>query len=203
VDAGRAPGTSTADAARIGRLEREVKELKRANEILLAASSFFASPGVGLAFAVVVAFVDDHKARFGVQPICRVLSAHGVKIAPSGYYAHKARPASARSVRDGELTALIRGTYSDPDKGCGVYGYRKMWPQLRRDGLPVARCTVARLMRAAGLAGVVRGRQFRTTRPDPAATRPPDLESGDGERGAATVLAVRDCRPGNNQAASC
>ena len=76
---------------------------------------------------MVVAFVDGHKARFGVQPICRVLTAHGVKIAPSGYDAYKTRAASARSVRDGALTVLIVQTHADPDKGRGVYGYRKMW----------------------------------------------------------------------------
>jgi putative transposase len=122
-----------------------------------------------------VAFVDEHRDQFGVESICRVLSAHGVKIAPSGYYAHKARPASARTVRDAELIGLIETVHADPDKGRGLYGYRKMWHQLTREGHPVARCTVARLMRAAGLRGVVRGRQFRTTRPDPAAMRPPDL----------------------------
>ncbi len=141
---------------------------------------------------MVVAFVDGHKARFGVQPICRVLTAHGVKIAPSGYYAYKTRAASARSVRDGALTVLIVQTHADPDKGRGVYGYRKMWHQLRRDGHPVARCTVARLMRAAGLRGVVRGRQFRTTRPDPAAARPPDLVRRDFSAGHPNALWLVD-----------
>jgi len=122
-----------------------------------------------------VAFVDGCRGRFGVEPICRVLTAHGVKIAPSGYYAFKKRPASARAVRDARLTELITQVHADPQRGRGLYGYRKMWHQLRRDGVPVARCTVARLMRAAGVRGAVRGRRFVTTRPDPAAVRPPDL----------------------------
>jgi putative transposase len=126
-----------------------------------------------------VTFVDEFRDRFGVESICRVLTAHGVKIAPSGYYAHKRRVPSARRLRDAELADLIAEAHADPDRGRGCYGYRKMWHQLRRDGVVVARCTVARLMREAGLHGVVRGRRFVTTRPDPAAVRPPDLVNRD------------------------
>lgn len=119
-------------------------------------------------------FVDDHKDRFGVEPICRVLSEHGVPIAPSTYYAHKTRPRSARSVRDTELKKVIAEVHADRTKGRGVAGYRKMWHLLRRDGHPVARCTVARLMRELGLRGVVRGQRVRTTVADQAADRPGD-----------------------------
>jgi putative transposase len=117
--------------------------------------------------------------RWGVEPICTVLSGHGVKIAPSTYYAHLARPASARSVADAALLPEIVRVHSSPAIGRGLYGARKVWHQLRREGTVVARCRVERLMRAEGLAGVRRGRPFVTTRPDPAASRPPDLVDRD------------------------
>lgn len=120
-----------------------------------------------------MAFIDAHRDRFGVEPMCRVLSEHGVAIAPSTYYAAKHRPRSARAVRDAELVAEIRRAHFEV--GRGLYGARKVWHQLRRDGIVVARCTVERLMRAEGLHGARRGRRFTTTRPDPTANRPPDL----------------------------
>jgi len=123
-----------------------------------------------------VAFIDAHRDRFGVEPICRVLTGHGVKIAPSTYYAAKSRPPSTRALRDAELLAEIRRLHGDRDRGRGLYGARKVWHQLRREGIGVARCTVERLMRSAGLRGVTRGgRKVITTRPDPVAARPPDL----------------------------
>ena len=79
------------------------------------------------------AFIDDHKGRFGVEPICRVLTAHGVKIAPSTYYAAKTRPASARAVRDALLLVEIVRVFSDRDLGRGLAGVRKVWRLLRRD----------------------------------------------------------------------
>jgi putative transposase len=124
---------------------------------------------------VVAAFIDEHRDRFGVEPICRVLTEHGCKIAPSTYYAHKTRPPSARAVRDAELVAAIREVFFDRAKGRGVSGARKIWRLLRRDGVQVARCTVERLMRREGLRGAVRGRRVVTTRSDEAALRPPDL----------------------------
>jgi len=126
-----------------------------------------------------VAFINDHKARFGVEPICRVLSEHGCPIAPSTYYAHRARPASARSVRDAEVLVEITRVHLDPKIGRGLYGVRKVWHQLRREGHRVPRCQVERLMRGAGLRGVRRGKRFVTTRPDTAASRPPDLVNRD------------------------
>ena len=123
---------------------------------------------------MVVQFIDDHRARFGVEPICRVLTEHGVKIAPSGYYAFKTRPASARSVSDAELIVQIERVFWDRDRGRGVSGARKIWRLLRREGLTVARCTVERLMRQRGLRGIRRGKQFITTRPDESALRPAD-----------------------------
>jgi len=120
-----------------------------------------------------VAFIDEHRDRFGVEPICRVLAAHGVAIAPSTFYAAKTRPPSARAVSDEAWLVEIRRVHGEV--GRGLYGARKVWHQLRREGFVVARCTVERLMRAEGLQGAVRGRRFRTTRPDETSARPADL----------------------------
>ena len=128
---------------------------------------------------MVVEFIDGHKDRFGVQPICRVLTEHGCTIAPSTCYAHRARPVSARSISDAALLVQIRRVHSDPTLGRGLYGVRKVWHQLHREDIAVARCTVERLMRSAGLQGIRRGRKFVTTRADPAASRPPDLVDRD------------------------
>jgi putative transposase len=126
-----------------------------------------------------VAFVDDHRERFGVEPICRVLSEHGIQIAPNSYYAHKKRPRSARALRDERVLAEIVRVHADPMIGRGLYGIRKVHAALARqggvDGQPVSRRQVERLMRTAGLTGARRGRRFVTTRLDPAAARPPDL----------------------------
>jgi putative transposase len=128
---------------------------------------------------VVIAFVDEHRDRFGVAPICRVLSEHGVPIAPNSYYAHKTRPASPRSLRDGRVLAEIERVHADPLLGRGLYGVRKMHAALGRqggvDGAPVSRRLVERLMRGAGIQGARRGRRFVTTKADAAAARPPDL----------------------------
>lgn len=126
-----------------------------------------------------MAFIDDHKQRFGVEPICRVLTEHGVKIAPSSSYAARSRPPSARAARDRELLAEIVRVHSDPQLGRGLYGARKVWHQLRREGIEVPRCRVERLMRQAGLRGVRRGRPMITTKADRAAVRPPDLVERD------------------------
>src|SRR5919202_6106054 len=109
---------------------------------------------------VMIAFIDEHRATYGVEPICRVLP-----IAPSTYHAHAARrvdpsKASARARRDAELKVEIRRVF---ETKFGVYGVRKIWRQLGREGIAVARCTVARLMRAMGLQGAVRGKPVRTT----------------------------------------
>jgi putative transposase len=132
---------------------------------------------------VVVEFIDAHKDRFGVEPICAVLREQGRGIAPSTYYAHKTRPPSARAVRDERVLVEIRRVHRDRQIGRGLYGARKVWNHLRHehdhdelpDGLgPVSRCQVERIMRRHGLRGVRRGKQFVTTRPDAKALRPPD-----------------------------
>jgi putative transposase len=143
-------------------------------------------------------FIADHKDRFGVEPICRVLSEHGVPIAPSGFYAHRARPASARAVRDAALLVEIDAVFHDRKKGRGLAGARKVWHLLRRDPTvaqrfgPVARCTVERLMRSAGLQGARRGKKFVTTTPDSAAARPPDLVGRDFSAAAPNRLWIVD-----------
>jgi len=130
-----------------------------------------------------VAFIDEHRDRFGVEPILAVLNEHDRGIAPSTYYAAKSRPVSARAVRDELVLEHIRRVHGDPKIGRGLYGARKVWHQLCRETErgehpelgAVPRCRVERLMRANGLRGVRRDKGFKTTRPDTAATRPPDL----------------------------
>ena len=117
-------------------------------------------------------FISGLRSRFGVEPICRVLTEHGVPIAPSTYYDAVTRPPSARAVRDAQLKAAIARVHAD---NYGVYGARKVWLALNREGIAVARCTVERLMRDLGLAGARRGRRVRTTIPGAAAARPADL----------------------------
>ena len=105
-------------------------------------------------------FIDAHKGRFGVAPICRVLSEHAIRIAPSTYYDAKARPVSARSLRDADLQVEIARVHG---QNYGVYGPRKVWLQLNREGIAVARCTVERLMKFLGLQGIRRGKKWKTT----------------------------------------
>jgi putative transposase len=119
-----------------------------------------------------VRFISEHKNRFGVEPICRVLTQHGWPIAPSAYYDAARRAPSARAVRDEQLKAAISRVHQD---NYGVYGARKVWLQLNREGTPAARCTVERLMRELGLAGARRGKRVRTTVPAADAARPADL----------------------------
>lgn len=124
-----------------------------------------------------MSFIDEHRDRFGgVEPICTVLSEHGISIAPSTYYAAQNRPASARASRDARLKVLIREVF---DAHYRVYGARKVWRELNRQGHTVARCTVERLMRELGIAGAVRGKKIVTTSTDPAAERAPDLVDRD------------------------
>jgi len=127
--------------------------------------------------------------RWGVEPICTVLTEHGLPIAPSTYYEHVNRQPSARERSDALLLNEIRRVHRD---NYGVYGARKVWLQLNREGRPVARCTVERLMRADGLAGVVRGKVRRTTIPDPTAERARDLVCRDFAPAAPNVLWVAD-----------
>ncbi|MFJ4761516.1 IS3 family transposase [Kocuria marina] len=154
VDEGYRPGTTTDDAQRLAELEREVRELRRANAILRSASGFLRG-GARQPTQQVVAYIDAHKGEYGVEPICKVL-----QVAPSTYYAAKTRPPSARSVSDAATTAVITKVHAE---NYGVYGITKVHAALRRNGHRVARCTVHRLMRAAGLRGIIRAKGPRTT----------------------------------------
>ena len=136
-----------------------------------------------------IAFIDDHRAAHGVEPICRMLP-----IAPSTYYEHAARRADPskrpdRAKRDAELCGQIRRVW---DANFRVYGVRKVWRQLRREGTSVARCTVERLMRAMELRGVVRGKTVRTTLSDKAAPCPLDRVNRDFKAPQPNVLWVAD-----------
>jgi len=122
------------------------------------------------------AFVDEHRELYGVEPICAMLP-----IAPSTYYQQKARqvdPARLpkRAQRDAVLCVEIDRIWHE---NRGVYGARKVWRALQREDIPVARCTVERLMKKLGIAGAVRGRRFRTTIPDEQAAQPADLVQRD------------------------
>ena len=131
-----------------------------------------------------IAYIDQHRHRYGVEPICRVLP-----IAPSTYHAAQRRSTSARAVRDRQLKAEIRRVHAEQ---FGVYGARKVWRQLHREGIAVARCTVERLMRQLGLQGVRRGKTRRTTTPDAAAARPADLVDRDFSAARPNQLWVAD-----------
>ena len=112
--------------------------------------------------AVLVDYIDEYRAKHGVEPICDVLSEAGTQIAPSTYYAVKTRAPSARSVSDAATTEVLTKVHAD---NYGVYGMRKMHAELNRQGHRVARCTVQRLMRSAGLRGISRSKGPRTTIP--------------------------------------
>lgn len=121
---------------------------------------------------MIVDYIDTHKQEFGVEPICRVLTEHGCPIAPSTYYDTRDRPASKRAIRDELLAAEITRVHAE---NYSVYGARKVWLQLRREDIEVARCTVERLMKKLGLQGARRGKVKRTTTADPQGRRAEDL----------------------------
>ena len=136
-----------------------------------------------------IAFIDEHRGAYGVEPICRVLP-----IAPSIYHEHVARRADpsrlpARAKRDAELRREVQRVF---EENLRVYGVRKVWRQLRREGVPVARCTVASLMRDMGLAGVIRGKPVRTTVSDKAAPCPLDHVNRQFRAPAPNMLWVSD-----------
>ena len=136
-----------------------------------------------------IAFIDEHRATLGVEPICRLL-----QIAPSTYYAHVARrgdPAkcSPRMRRDAELSAAIKQVF---EANFEVYGVRKIWRQLRREGVKVARCTVERLMRSLGIQGAVRGKAVKTTVGDRATPCPADRVNRQFQVPRPNVLWVSD-----------
>ncbi|HNL89576.1 MAG TPA: IS3 family transposase [Nitrospira sp.] len=171
VDAGTREGVTTAEALRVKELEREVKELRRANEILKLASAFFAPGGARPPTQVLKAFIDQQRNAFGVEPLCKVL-----QVAPSAYWRHAAlmrepHKRCARAKRDEVLMPQIQRVWQ---ANMQVYGADKVWRQLAREGVTVARCTVERLMRSMGLRGVMRGKVVRTTVSDGKAPCPLD-----------------------------
>ncbi|MEW6763432.1 MAG: IS3 family transposase [Pseudomonadota bacterium] len=170
-DIGQRPGPTTAEEERIKALEREVRELRKANEILRLASAFFGPGGARPPLQAVRAFIDQYRHAYGVEPICRVM-----QVAPSGYWRYAAQQRNpelrcARAQRDDLLSVDIERVWQ---ANMQVYGADKVWRQLRREGKDVARCTVERLMRKAGLRGVMRGKVVRTTVPNAKAPCPLD-----------------------------
>jgi putative transposase len=131
-----------------------------------------------------IAFIDRHKAAWGVGPIC-----HYLPIAPATYYSARSRPPSARAVEDGRLKEQILTVYKENYE---VYGARKIWKALRRQGVDVGRDRVARLMKDLGIEGAVRGKKPRTTTPAPLADRPADLVKRQFKASAPNRLWVAD-----------
>ncbi|HBD5360985.1 TPA: IS3 family transposase, partial [Escherichia coli] len=153
-------GLTTAERQRLKELERENRELRRSNDILRQASAYFGEGGVRPPLEKMMPLLDKLREQYGVGPVCSELH-----IAPSTYYhcqqqRHHPDKRSARAQRDDWLKREIRRVY---DENHQVYGARKVWRQLLREGIRVARCTVARLMAVMGLAGVLRGKKVRTT----------------------------------------
>ncbi|WP_425307073.1 IS3 family transposase [Escherichia coli] len=153
-------GLTTAERQRLKELERENRELRRSNNILRQASAYFCEGGVRPPLEKVMALLDKLREQYGVRPVCSELH-----IAPSTYYhcqqqRHHPDKRSAHAQRDDWLKREIQRVY---DENHQVYGVRKVWRQLLREGIRVARCTVARLMAVMGLAGVLRGKKVRTT----------------------------------------
>ena len=143
----------------------------------------FLRAGVRPATPLICAFIDEHRDRFGVVPICRALAVQGVQIAPRTYWAHRSSAPSKRALWDTTITEILAGFYEPDADGkrppeC-LYGSLKMWAHLQRQGIPVARRTVERIMRANGWRGRTRGPHACAPRaPDPAADRAPDLVRG-------------------------
>ncbi|WP_420536737.1 IS3 family transposase [Escherichia coli] len=153
-------GLTTAERQRLKELERENRELRRSNDILRQASAYFCEGGVRPPLEKMMPLLDKPRKLYGVGPVCSELH-----IAPSTYYhcqqqRHHPDKRSARAQRDDWLKKEILRVY---DGNHQVYGVRKVWRQLLREGIRVARCTVARLMAVMGLAGVLRGKKVRTT----------------------------------------
>ncbi|WP_436836390.1 IS3 family transposase [Escherichia coli] len=153
-------GLTTAERQRLKELERENRELRRSNDILRQASAYFCEGGVRPPLEKVMPLLDKLRKLYGVGLVCSELH-----IAPSTYYhcqqqRHHPDKSSARAQRDDWLKKEIQRVYDENHK---VYGVRKVWRQLLREGIRVARCTVARLMAVMGLAGVLRGKKVRTT----------------------------------------
>ncbi|WP_244927258.1 IS3 family transposase [Microbacterium sediminis] len=172
VDAGVKPGLTTDAAAEIKRLQKENAELRRANEILKAASVFFRE-GARPPLTEMIRFIDEHRDRFGVELICRVLrpAVQGF-LTSRGYRAAVGRAPSARQLKDELLVPEVARLHAE---NYGVYGRRKMHALMRRQGWQVGRDQTERLMRLAGVRGVRKSKRVFTTRPDKTTVLPSDL----------------------------
>nr|WP_248242382.1 IS3 family transposase [Microbacterium kunmingense] len=172
VDAGTKPGVTTDAAARIKQLEKEVSELRKANEILKAASVFFRE-GARPSLTEMIRFIDEHRDRFGVELICRVLrpAVQGF-LTSRGYRSAVGRAPSARQLRDDLLVPEVARLHAE---NYGVYGRRKMHALMRRQGWEIGRDQTERLMRLAGVRGVRKSKRVFTTRSDKTAALPSDL----------------------------
>ncbi|MWL49828.1 IS3 family transposase, partial [Escherichia coli] len=153
-------GLTSAERQRLKELERENRELRRSNDILRQASAYFAKAEFDRLWKKLMPLLDKLREQYGVGPVCSELH-----IAPSTYYhcqqqRHHPDKRSARAQHDDWLKREIQRVY---DENHQVYGVHKVWRQLLREGIRVARCTVARLMAVMGLAGVLRGKKVRTT----------------------------------------
>jgi hypothetical protein len=142
-------------------------------------------------------FIDEHRATYGVVPICRALAVRGVQIAPRTYWAHCSSAPSKRALWDTTITEILAGYYEPDADGKrppeSLYGSLKMWAHVQRHGIPVARRTVERIMRRNGWRGVMRARHApRTTEPDPTAARAPDLVGRQWRVSAPNLLEVAD-----------
>jgi putative transposase len=141
-------------------------------------------------------FIDVYRDRFGVAPICRALSGAGLQIAPNTYWTRRRRGLSKRALWDTTITEVLAGYYEPDENGRlraeSLYGSVKMWAHLNREGIEVAKCTVERLMRLNGWAGVTRHSRPRTTISDPEATRAPDLVDRQFTTTAPDLLWVAD-----------
>ncbi|MEB3072120.1 IS3 family transposase [[Mycobacterium] vasticus] len=195
IDTGQRDGVSGDVAKENRELKRKNRELEETIEILKAATKFLRA-GERPATPLICAFIAEHRARFGVAPICRVLTEHGCKIAPRTFYAWLARPPSARALWDMVVTEVLAGFYEPDEHGRrapeSLYGATKMWAHLHRQGIGVARCTVERLMRVNGWQGVTRRKKVRTTIADPAAARAADLVKRQFRVPAPNMLLVAD-----------
>ncbi|MBU71012.1 MULTISPECIES: IS3 family transposase [Spongiibacter] len=171
-DLGIRDGVTSDERQRLKDLEKEVRELRRANEILRKASAYFCPGGARPPTEVMVSFIDEHRDSYGVEPICSQLP-----IAPSTFYDHKDKRnhpqrRSSRAKRDDALCSEVKRVW---EENFQVYGAHKVWKQLNREDIEVARCTVERLMKRLGLEGARRGKGCKTTIADTGADRPADL----------------------------
>ncbi|HUH53414.1 MAG TPA: IS3 family transposase [Microbacteriaceae bacterium] len=172
IDEGVKAGVTTGEQARVKELEQEVRELRRANEILKRAA-FFLRGGARPPTQELVVFINRSKddivagRRLGVELICKVL-----QMAPSTYYAANGRIASAREIRDAELMPRLLAIW---EANYSVYGVRKLWKAAKRAGINIGRDQVARLMKTLEIEGACREKRVKTTKRDLQAARHPDL----------------------------